>query len=367
MIGGQTDIPLAPAPDLDSLRRTLLRKGEPARVHHFEHGIAPNVQEALRQRHGLSDTPTADEHTVEQWDREGAVYRGLGFAIFRVWLPGGEFAVAGSKGITWGQEHEGPIQSMADLEAYDWPDPRAIHTDQLEHYEKHLPDQMGVFHIVKVWEVVRELIGFESFCFKNVEESALVEELTRRVGAFHIELVKILCQFDRVFAIYGADDYGFKTSTMLAPQTIRELFLPWHVEMARIAHEHGKRYFFHSCGKVDSLMDDLIDVVGADAKHSFEDTVVPVTEAKRRWGDRIAVLGGLDVDFVARSQPDAIRQRVRETLDVCQPGGGYCLGLGNWVTEYIPIENYEAVLDASRQYPLEKHPGCTTHKSANQY
>ena len=340
----------APKPDLESLRETLLRRREPRRVHHFEHGIAENVQEALRQRHGLSPTPTRDEFTPEQWDREAAVYRGLGFELFRVWLPGAEFEVAGSKGTTWGEEHTGPIQSEPDLESYDWPDPNAIDTSQLEHYEKALDEEMGVFHVVKLWEVVRELMGFESFCYKSMEEPAFCKELTRRVGEFHVELTRLLCEFDSVFAIYATDDFGYKTSTMLSPDQIRELFLPWHRRMAQIAHDAGKLFLFHSCGKVDALMDDLIDDVGIDAKHSFEDTVVPVTEAKRRWGDRVALLGGVDVDYVARQEPDRIRQRVRETLEVCQPGGGYSLGLGNWVTSYIPVEHYETLLQTGYAY-----------------
>ena len=78
--------------------------------------------------------------------------------------------------------------------------------------------------------------------------------------------------------------------------------------------------------------------------------MAPVTEAKRRWGHRVALLGGLDVDFVARSSEGALRQRVRQTLEICQPGGGYCLGLGNWVTSYIPVDNYLVVLDAGRKF-----------------
>ena len=135
----------------------------------------------------------------------------------------------------------------------------------------------------------------------------------------------------------------------MAPDYIADKFLPWHRQMASYAHERGKLFFFHCCGKVDPLMDVLIDEVGIDAKHSFEENVVPVTEAKRRWGERVALLGGLDVDFIARSPIEAIRRRVRATLDICQPGGGYCLGLGNWVTDYIPVENYLAVLDEGRR------------------
>jgi hypothetical protein len=59
------------------------------------------------------------------------------------------------------------------------------------------------------------------------------------------------------------------------------------------------------------------------------------------------------VFFVARRDPVQIRQLVRKTLEVCQPGEGYCLGLGNWVTDYIPPENYLAVLDEGRRFRLE--------------
>lgn len=337
--------------DLAGLRRNLQHEGTPARVFFFEHGIAPDVKDQLVKRFDLEATLSAPAGTAERiWQREIAVHRFLGFEIIRLWLPGAEYPVAGSRGITWGEEHGGPIQSWDDLERYDWLDPNAIDLSELEYYQKHLPDDMGVFHVVKLWEVVRELLGFETFCMKMYEEPELVDEVTRRVADFHMALTRMLCDFGVTFAVYGADDYAHKTSTMIAPDYIAEKFLPWHERMAAHTHDHDKLFFFHCCGKIDPLMDNLIDEVGIDAKHSFEENVVPVTEAKRLWGDRVALLGGLDVDFVARSEPGAIRAGVRRTLDVCQPGGGYCLGLGNWVTDYIPVDNYLAVLDEGRRY-----------------
>ena len=70
----------------------------------------------------------------------------------------------------------------------------------------------------------------------------------------------------------------------------------------------------------------------------------------RRWGDRVGVLGGMDVDFLARRDEDAIRSKTRQILDVCLPGGGYFLGSGNWVTSYIPLGHYLAMLDEGRRY-----------------
>ena len=62
-----------------------------------------------------------------------------------------------------------------------------------------------------------------------------------------------------------------------------------------------------------------------------------------------ALLGGIDVDFLCRASEAEIRQRVRETLDECH-SGGYCLGSGNSVANYIPVENYLAMMDEGRRY-----------------
>ena len=65
---------------------------------------------------------------------------------------------------------------------------------------------------------------------------------------------------------------------------------------------------------------------------------------------RIALIGGIDVDFLCRSGEQAIRRRVRDTLDVCMDGGGYCLGTGNSVANYIPLDNYLAMVDEGWRY-----------------
>ena len=136
---------------------------------------------------------------------------------------------------------------------------------------------------------------------------------------------------------------------MIAPEILREKALPWHKRAAQVAHDHGRLYFLHSCGNLESIMDDLIDDVKIDAKHSFEDAICPVTEMKKRYGSRTALLGGIDMDFMCRGTPAQVRRRGRDTLEACMPGGGYCLGTGNSVANYIPVENYLAMLDEGRR------------------
>jgi uroporphyrinogen decarboxylase len=64
----------------------------------------------------------------------------------------------------------------------------------------------------------------------------------------------------------------------------------------------------------------------------------------------MAILGGIDMDFLCRADEAAIRQRVRDTLDVCVPGGGYCLGSGNSVANYVPLDHYLAMLDEGHKW-----------------
>jgi uroporphyrinogen decarboxylase len=112
-----------------------------------------------------------------------------------------------------------------------------------------------------------------------------------------------------------------------------------------MAHDAGKLYFLHSCGCLEEIMEDLIEDVRIDAKHSYEDAIIPVGEFKRKYGERIGVLGGVDVDKLSRLDPDSLRTYVRGIIDDCAPGGRFAIGSGNSVPDYVPVENYLTFVD----------------------
>jgi uroporphyrinogen decarboxylase len=250
-------------------------------------------------------------------------------------------------------EHRGPVTNWDEFESYPWPDPARMTTRALEWYERNLPDNMcvvgsgGFAHFA---EYLTWLMGYETFCIALFEQRDLVAAIADRlVDMYRVVLARIL-EFDRVKVVWGSDDMGFRGGTLVSPDDLRSFVLPGHKAMAEMSHAAGRPYLLHSCGKLDDIMGDLIDEVGIDAKHSFEDTIEGPVEAKSRYGSRIGILGGIDVDFLCRATEDEVRARVRRTLDACMPGGGYCLGTGNSVANYIPVDNYLAMLDEGRKY-----------------
>jgi len=92
-------------------------------------------------------------------------------------------------------------------------------------------------------------------------------------------------------------------------------------------------------------MEGLIEDVKIDGKHSYEDSILPITEYKKQWGDRIALLGGIDIHKLCSYTPDELRKYIRNVIDTCSPGGRFAVGAGNSVPSYCSVENYLTMID----------------------
>ena len=98
------------------------------------------------------------------------------------------------------------------------------------------------------------------------------------------------------------------------------------------------------------FMPAFISDVGIQGKQSFEENATPVIAAHKAYGDRIAILGGVDMNRLASWPPHELRLYVRDILETCGPSGSYALGSGNSVTNYVPLENYLILLEEWRNY-----------------
>jgi len=352
-------------PDWEGLCRCIRREGTPSRVYAIELFLDREVQDVICERYGVLDGLDAGDPYYEQ-KRLMAIQAFLGYDYVGCTAEGSAMTLRQSRttdtailqrdtGRAFIDEHAGPITNWEEFEAYPWPDPGALTTRAAEWYQANLPDNMCMIALGgfgQFTEHLTWLLGYETLCLALCEQRDLVAAIMERLIELSQAVVKKLLCFDRVKCIWGSDDMGFRGGPMIAPADLREFTLPGHRLLAKMAHDAGRPYLLHSCGNLELIMEDLIEDVKIDGKHSFEDTIEDVREDKEKYGDRIALLGGIDLDFICRATEAEVRARVRDTLETCMPGGGYCLGTGNSVTNYLPVDNYLAMLDEGRRFSL---------------
>ena len=257
----------------------------------------------------------------------------------------------------WVNDQDGPIQSWEDFERYPWPEDYHGINILSRTMAKRVPKGMKVMVIPGgVFEWTTWLMGLTPFCYAIVDQPELVDAIIAKAAEIIYRVVEDILDEPEVGGIFMGDDLGFNSGTMVSPRILREKFLPHTARIVDLTHQAEKLFLFHSCGDMYAVMEDLI-AMGIDGKHSFEDKIRPVEKVFQQYGDRVAILGGVDMDIMAAGSEDAVRKRTQEILDACGGSGRYVLGTGNSAANYIPLRNYLAMIDEGRRWNQAHFPG----------
>jgi uroporphyrinogen decarboxylase len=176
----------------------------------------------------------------------------------------------------------------------------------------------------------------------------LFRDVFLKIGDLYEELwTEMLLHYGDLFVFCRmGDDLGFKTSTLLEPDTIRTHIFPQYKRVINIIHKAGKKFLLHSCGNIFELMDDII-TLGIDAKHSNEDEIAPFEKWIELYANRIGLFGGIDVNILSLNAFDDVFKIVLEKgKKYRETANGYGIGSGNSIAEYVPVEGFLAMIDA---------------------
>ena len=146
--------------------------------------------------------------------------------------------------------------------------------------------------------------------------------------------------------VLSGDDLAFKTGPFFSPAVFREFFVPG---MRRVADAIHLPWIFHSDGYLFPILDDLL-ALGITGLNPIEPLSMDIFELKRDYGDRLCLVGNIDVDTLSRGTPEQVREEVHRKILALAPGGGYVASSSNTVPEYVKPENFAAMVDAIRDF-----------------
>lgn len=331
-------------PDFSRMRKVLQRTAEPDCVPFYELFADVEIMSAILERPITTIMDRVDYHAVLGYDY-AVSWVGVNLPV-KGRMSTIDTAELTRQTRTYNMASMSTIASWEDFDNYPWPKINEINYEDVENLVKILPEGMKTIVLTgHVLEDPMSLSGYEGLSYLMADEPGLVEAIFDKIGEIYESVYKNCVDIEGVGAMLISDDLAFKSATMISPIALRRLVFPWYRKYVEICHAKNIPVILHSCGNLTEVMDDIIDYCMIDAKHSFEDQILPVTEAKARYGNRISLLGGIDVDFLCRATEGEVRERTRQTLEKCMPKGGYALGTGNSVANYIPVRNFLAMLD----------------------
>lgn len=238
-------------------------------------------------------------------------------------------------------------QSLADLEAFDWPTPDCLDRSELREQCQRHADRALLYGFADIWQRPGLVRGWEGMFLDMAERPEWVHYLCRKFTDFY------LADYTRAAEITGGridlylliSDLGSQRGPLISLPMFRQFVAPYLKEMIDRIHSLGGLVLFHSCGAIRRFIPELIQL-GVDVL----DPIQPVGPdmqpgaLKQAFGDRLSFHGGLDMQkLLPTGKPAEVEAEARRYCEVLGAGGGYILAPAHLFQPDVPPENILAV------------------------
>jgi len=247
----------------------------------------------------------------------------------------------------------GMIESEADLSLLELPDPYddALYEEAAAFAQAKGPYAACLVTRIGIFPTMLSL-GLERFSIALYENRSLIETVLDRYCDWTAVVAERVCKLG--FDLYiSTDDMAFKSAPYFSPRVFRELVLPRYW---RVREKITLPWVVHSDGNLTLFLDDLVEL-GIAGLHPLEKGAMDIRAVKRDYGDRICLLGNVDLNLLGMATPDEVDREVRELIRDVGPGGGYIVTSGNSLAGYLLPENVVALAEAAQRYgryPIQK-------------
>jgi uroporphyrinogen decarboxylase len=255
--------------------------------------------------------------------------------------------------------------TVSDVESHPWPDPLDPGryeglAEEVEHLYKNTPYALlGDCGFKNFFEICWSLMGMERALIDLVADQGFYRAVFDKLFEINTAATKRFLEITGPYltAIRTSDDLATQDSLLMSPRTYRQLIKPYHTRyFALIKEWTDAKIFFHTCGNVVPLLDDLVEA-GIEVLNPVQATTWDdPAKVKARYGDRISFWGGIDSQRVLPyGTPEEVREQVRLRIQQFGPRGGYVAGSVHLMQADVPPQNVIAMSEAVRElgvYPI---------------
>jgi len=254
-----------------------------------------------------------------------------------------------TKDRTLGVVDSYPIHKPS-LKGFDFPG-----TDDLPVYEYidlNNSKYPGHFHFLSIgfalFERAWTLIGIENLMLWMLSEPNFIHDLLDNITAYNLKLIREASKIGGIDGVRFGDDWAGQHGLLIGEALWKEFIKPRLKQMCRVAKDENLFVCQHCCGKVESLIPEMIEV-GIDIFDPFQPEVMNVYDVFEKYHGKISFLGGLSIQ---KTMPYGTVQDVNNEcyslLNTLGRNGGYIFSPSHALTADIPGENIREMIDIAK-------------------
>ena len=251
-------------------------------------------------------------------------------------------------GRVWrdGQYADGVVDTLDDLARYSPAPERATEcftAAATEAVRRRYPDHCHFFGThVGPFQAAYLAMGMARFMLRLADDPAFVTALLDARTEWAIALFRHAVTLGAEVIVVG-DDAGHRHAPLISPAMWRRFVLPCH---RRIVEALPVPVIWHSDGNILPLLPLAIEA-GFVGVHGLEPGAgIDLAAVKHQYGDRLALLGNVDVRLLCGEGAAAVRADVARCLAQGAPGGGFLLSTCNSIFPGMNPAMVQAFFDA---------------------
>ncbi len=188
------------------------------------------------------------------------------------------------------------------------------------------------------------LCGMEDTLAGMLEYPDEYASLLDAICEYNCRVLDVILQYP-VDAVYFGDDWGQQKGLIMGAKHWRNFIKPRMARMYAKAKKKGKFVAQHSCGDIEELFPDLIEI-GLDCYQTFQPEIYDIEKVKREFGKDLAFWGGISTQkLLPCASPEKVAEETRRIMGVMKKGGGYIAAPTHAVPHDVPVENIIAMLE----------------------